>query len=624
MIKSFIECTKGYRKNVILTPIFVAFEVILEIFLPKLAGILVNIVNLYDAYPTDELRNEAINKITAENSIMGFLFREIGTSKESMTYIITIIGICVVIMALLSLLFGYLAGKHCSIASAAFAKNIREREFYNIQNFSFANIDKFSSSSLLTRLSSDIMHVRMAFQNIIRNAVRSPLMIIFALIATFMISPEIAWIFLIVVPVLGFGLLFISRFVHPLFEKVFYEYDNLNSVIQENVRGVRVVKSFVKEEDEKVKFNKVSDKIYNGFIKAEKILAVNSPFMQACVYTTLIIICFIGAQIIWTPESTFSVGDLSAILSYASSILSSLMMFSFVYVHIMISRPSAERIYEVFCEKPTIVNPENPVKVIKDGSIEFKNVSFSYSGDENKLALKNANIKIESGQTIGILGGTGSAKSTLVQLIPRLYDVTTGEVLVGGINVKDYDLTLLRDSVSMVLQKNLLFSGTIKENMRWGKEDATDEEIINACKIAQADDFIKDFPDGYDTHIEQGGTNVSGGQKQRLCIARALLKSPKILILDDSTSAVDTKTDALIRNEFKNYIPEITKIIISQRVASVEDADQIIIMDDGKIDQIGTSEELLKTNKIYQEIYNQQTGGNKWTKQKEDRQNRKT
>lgn len=606
MIKSFISCTKGYGKSTLLTPLFVALEVILEVLIPIFTAVLVNIVNIYNMLSQGQTVDFDSDQF---DSFSKFIFSKFGTEDNDMMKIIIVIGIVVVIMALLSLLCGYMSGKHCAIASAGFAKNIRKKEFDNIQNFSFANIDKFSNSSLLTRLSSDIFHTRMTFQMVIRTAVRAPLMMIFSLVVILRYNAKLAIIFACVIPVLAFGLMFIARFVHPLFEKVFYQYDDLNEVVQENIHGIRVVKSFVKEDDQIKKFNNVSDKIYNGFVKAEKILAFNSPFMECCMYTTLIFISIVGAKLIWSGNSGLSIGNLSSVITYSALILTNLMMLSFVYVNFIISRPSMERIYEIFTEEPTIKNPENPIKEIPNGDIEFKNVSFSYSNDNEKLALKDATLKIKSGQTVGILGGTGSAKSTLVQLIPRLYDATQGEVLVGGNNVKDYDLKVLRDGVSMVLQKNVLFSGTIKENMRWGKENATDEEIINACKISQADEFIRQFTDGYDTYIEQGGSNVSGGQKQRLCIARALLKSPKILILDDSTSAVDTKTDALIRNEFKHYIPDITKIIISQRVSSIEDADLIIIMDNGYIDQIGTHQELLQTNKIYQEIYNQQTGG---------------
>ena len=597
MIKSFIKCIGKYKKEAILTPIFVSFEVILEVIIPIFTGVLVNIVD-FNAEKIEEL-----------DIFTKFFYTKFGTDQVGLTNVIIFVGIAIVIMSLLSLLCGYLAGKFCAIASAGFAKNIRDKEFRNIQNFSFANIDKFSNASLLTRLSSDVFHVRMTFQHIIRTAIRSPLMLITALFVTFKINTTIGFVFLALIPILAFGLFFIANKVHPLFEKVFYDYDDLNDVVQENIRGIRVVKSFVKGEDEKKKFNSVSDRIFTGFIKAEKLIALISPLMQFTIYTSLIFISYIGAGLVWSNNSSITVGNLATIITYASMILNSLLMFHFVYVNIIISQPSMERIYEVFKEEPTITNPENPIYNVANGDIEFKKVNFSYSNNIEKLALKNATLTIKSGQTIGILGGTGSGKSSLVQLIPRLYDATQGEVYVGGKNVKEYDIKTLRDNVSMVLQKNVLFSGTIIENMRWGKEDATLEEIEKVCKISQADEFIKQFPDGYETHIEQGGSNVSGGQKQRLCIARALLKNPKILILDDSTSAVDTKTDALIRAEFKNYIPEITKIIISQRVASIQDADQIIIMDNGNIDQIGTHEELLKTNKIYQEIYNQQTGG---------------
>lgn len=484
---------------------------------------------------------------------------------------------------------------------AGFAKNLRQDMYEKVQKYSFFNIDKFSTSSIVTRLTTDVTNVQQAFMMIIKGAVRAPITIIFALIMSFIINSKIALIFLIASPILGGLLIFIAKTAHPIFERVFNTYDKLNNVVQENVRGVRVVKSFVKEETEIKKFEKVSESIYKDFSKAEILLALNNPLMQFTIYTCITLISWFGAKFI--VGSTLTTGELTSLITYAMQILSSLMLVSMIFVMVTMAIESARRIVEILEEVPDLGNPENPIMEVKDGSIEFNNVSFSYVKDKNKSCLKNINLKIEAGQTIGVIGGTGTSKSTLVQLIPRLYDVTQGELKVGGINVKEYDIKILRDQVSMVLQKNELFSGTIKENLRWGNKDATDDEIIKACKLAQADEFINGFIDKYDTYIEQGGTNVSGGQKQRLCIARALLKKPKILILDDSTSAVDTKTDSLIRKAFSQEIPNTTKIIIAQRISSVQDSDKIIVLDNGEINGIGTHEELLQSNEIYKEVY---------------------
>jgi len=479
--------------------------------------------------------------------------------------------------------------------------------YYNIQNFSFNNIDKFSTSSIITRLTTDVTNVQMAFQMITRIAVRSPLMLIFSLFMAFYINAKISLVFLIAVPVLGIGLTLITMNAHPIFERVFKTYDKLNTVVQENLHGIRVVKSYVREDFEKNKFNEVSGSIYNDFVKAERLVALNSPLMQFVVYGCMLLISWFGAKLIVVGDLT--TGNLMSLITYIMQILMSLMMLSMVLVMITISKASAKRVTEILDEKSDIVNPENPIFEVKDGSVKFEKVSFSYTKDKKKLCLSKVNVDIKSGETVGILGGTGSSKTTFVQLIPRLYDATVGKVLVGGVDVKKYDLDTLRNEVAMVLQKNVLFSGTIRENLKWGNKEATDEEIIHACKLAQAHSFIETFPDKYDTHIEQGGTNVSGGQKQRLCIARALLKKPKILILDDSTSAVDTKTDALIRKAFREEIPDTTKFIIAQRVSSIMDADKIIILDEGRISAVGTHDELLKTNKIYQEVYNSQVKG---------------
>lgn len=566
MIKHLVKSIREYKKPAILTPIFMVLEVAMEIIIPFLVA---------------KLIDEGVNANDTKS--------------------ILIIGAELLIAALLSLFFGVQSGKNAAIASAGFAKNLRQDMYEKIQKYSFFNIDKFSTSSIVTRLTTDVTNVQQAFMMIIRGAVRAPITIICALVMSFTINPKVALIFLIASPILGGLLILIAKTVHPIFEKVFRTYDKLNNVVQENVRGVRVVKSFVKEDAEISKFDKVSQTIYENFYRAEKLLALNNPLMQFTVYTCITLISWFGAKAI--VGGSLTTGELTSLITYAMQILSSLMLVSMVFVMITMSLESARRIVEILDEVPDLDNPEKPVMEVKNGDIEFKNVSFSYIKDKKKLCLQNINLNIKSGQTIGIIGGTGSSKSSLVQLIPRLYDVTEGELKVGGVNVKDYDIKTLRDAVSMVLQKNELFSGTIKENLRWGNKDATDDEIEEACKLAQADEFINGFIDKYNTHIEQGGANVSGGQKQRLCIARALLKKPKILILDDSTSAVDTKTDSLIRKAFAENIPNTTKIIIAQRISSVQDSDQIIVLDNGKINGIGTHEELLKSNSIYQEVY---------------------
>ena len=575
MIKKLTKSIREYKKDAILTPIFVAVEVILEVIIPLLMA------NLID----DGVYNGDMNMVYK-------------------------IGIELIICAILSLIFGMLSGISAAKASAGFSKNLREDLYKKVQEFSFYNIDKFSTSSLVTRLTTDISNVQMAFQMIIRIAVRSPLMLFSSLFFAISISPKLSLIFLILIPIIGLGLYLIVTHTHPIMEKIFKTYDKLNNVVEENVSAIRVVKSFVLEDEENKKFNKVSNTIYQDFSKAEKLLALNSPLMQFAIYLCILLISWFGAKLIVNTNMVeFTTGELMTMLTYSIQILSSLMMLSMILVIVTISKASAERIVEVLEEIPDIKNPKKPVKTVANGSIEFKNVGFSYIKDKKRESLKKINLKIKSGETIGIIGGTGSGKSSLVNLIPRLYDATEGAVLVGGINVKRYDLNSLRNEVACVLQKNVLFSGTISDNIRWGKEDATEEEIKRVCQIAQADEFICNFPDGYNTYIEEGGTNVSGGQKQRLCIARALLKHPKILILDDSTSAVDTKTDNLIRKSFASDIPETTKIIIAQRISSVQDCDKIVVMNNGTIDAIGTHEELLKNNTIYKEVYESQTKG---------------
>ncbi len=578
MIKKLAKSIREYKLPALLTPLFVILEVVLEVTIPLIMADLID-------YGIDRGEMSAITRY----------------------------GIYLLICATLTICFGTLAGRFAAVASAGMAKNLRHDIYYHIQGFSFSNIDKFSSSSLITRLTTDVNHVQMAFQMLTRMAIRSPIMLIFSFIGAMRINTRLSLMFLCVMPVLGVGLFLIIRAAHPRFTRLFKTYDKLNGVVQENLRGVRVVKSFIREEHEKKKFGDISESIYEDFSKAEKTVALNAPLMQTCIYTCLILISWFGAHMIVAsgnnPELGMSTGQLMSLISFAIQILMSLMMVSVVLVMLTLSRASAERIVEVLDEKSDIISPEGAVGEVRDGSIEFDGVSFAYSRNADKLCLDNINLKISSGQTVGIIGGTGSSKSTLVQLIPRLYDVSSGAVRVGGVDVREYDLDALRGGVAMVLQKNVLFSGTIKENIRWGDPDATDEEIKHVCRLAAADEFVEGFPDGYDTYIEQGGTNVSGGQKQRLCIARALIKKPKILILDDSTSAVDTKTDARIRRAFAEEIPDTTKIIIAQRISSVEHADMIIVMDDGKISAVGTHSELLDKSDIYREVYTSQVKG---------------
>lgn len=575
MIKKLCKSIKEFKKETILTPIFVALEVLFEVIIPLVMAKLID-----DGIYGGEMN--VVYKIALE----------------------------LVIFAMLSLVCGILSGKYAAKASSGFARNLREDLYFKVQDFSFYNIDKFSTSSLVTRLTTDVTNVQNAFQMIIRVAVRAPLMIIISLISTISISWKLSLIFLILVPILAIGLYFIIKNVHPIMMKVFKRYDNLNNVVEENVSGIRVVKSFVMEEHEKEKFGNVSNDIYKGFSKGEKILALNNPLMQFSIYLCIILISWFGAKLIVSSNMTeLGTGELMTLFTYSIQILSSLMMLSMILVMITMSKSSAERIVEVLEEVPDIKDKKDAIKKVENGSIEFKNVGFSYIKDKNKECLKDINLKINSGETIGIIGGTGSGKSSLVNLIPRLYDVTEGELKVAGINVKDYDIESLRNEVSCVLQKNVLFTGTIKDNIRWGNENATDEDIIRVCKLAQADEFIQNFPNKYYTYIEEGGSNVSGGQKQRLCIARALLKKPKILILDDSTSAVDTKTDKLIQTAFKEEIPNTTKIIIAQRISSVENCDKIIVMDNGTINGFGTHKDLLENNEIYKEVYTSQTKG---------------
>lgn len=575
IIRVLKKSIREYKRDSILTPILVAFESLTECFLPLMVATLVN-----------KMQNGCDLSVIVKY------------------------GVILVIMACFSLLFGALAGITAANASAGFGKNLRKDLFVAVQNFSFENIDRFSASSLVTRMTTDVTNVQMAYMMIIRTVIRAPLMLIFSLIMGFVMGGRLALIFLFTIPVLGIGLGLVIKKTMPLFRKVFRKYDNLNNSVQENINGIRVVKSFVREDFEMKKFNTAAEDVCNDFTRAEKILALNNPMMQFCIYVVMIFVMTFGSFLVVNfGGAIIQVGQLSSLLTYSFQILMSLMMLSMVFVMVTISMESCERIVAVLEEKHTISNPKNPIYEVKDGSIDFDNVSFKYSKRADRYALENINLHIKSGQTIGILGGTGSSKTSLVNLISRLYDVTEGKVKVAGVDVRDYDLVTLRDAVSVVLQKNVLFSGSIKENLRWGNKDATDEEIEEACHLACADEFIEQFPDKYDTHIEQGGSNVSGGQKQRLCIARALLKKPKILILDDSTSAVDTKTDAIIRDGFKKFIPETTKIIIAQRVSSVQDADQIIIMNNGSIEAIGTHEELLASNPIYQEVYYSQNKG---------------
>lgn len=569
MLKRLLQSLREYKQKTILTPIIIIGEVVLECIIPLIIGKLVNQIQ--------------------EGCDLDVIWKY---------------GAVLVVMACLSLACGGLAGYTCSTAACGFAKNLRKDMFYKVQEFSFENIDYFSTSSLVTRLTTDVMNVQMAFMMVIRTAVRAPLMFLCAFIMAFVMGGALAAIFAVVVPILIIVLVSVTKVTMPLFRAVFKKYDRLNNSIQENVKSMRVVKSFVREEYEKEKFNEAADDVCRDFTKADRILAFNAPAMQFCLYTVMLFVMYFGAYIVITTKGArVNVGQISSLLTYGFQILMSLMMLSMVFVMITMSMESAKRIVEVLDTESTIKNPENPVMEVADGSIDFCNVNFKYSKNARKYALSDVDLHIKSGETIGVIGGTGSSKSSLIQLISRLYDVKEGTVKVGGRDVKEYDLETLRNQVAVVLQKNVLFSGTIKDNLRWGNKEATDEVMLEACKLSQADEFIQTFPDKYDTYIEQGGANVSGGQKQRLCIARALLKKPKILILDDSTSAVDTKTDALIRQGFAKFIPETTKIIIAQRISSVQDADRIIVMDSGKISGIGTHEELLKNNNIYQEVY---------------------
>ncbi|MCI7472348.1 MAG: ABC transporter ATP-binding protein/permease [Clostridiales bacterium] len=570
--RGLISCIGEFKLATVLTPIFVIGEVAFDVLIPMMTGRLL-----------DE-----------------------GVKAGNMNRIIQY-GLLVVAMALMALLLGGLSGRFAARASTGFSRNLRREMYQNVQKLSFSNIDKFSTGGIITRLTTDVTNVQMAFMMIIRIAVRCPIMLVCAWFLTFTLNPKLALIFLVVIPVLAVGILAIMKSAYPVFKRVFKKYDWLNNVVEENLLGIRVVKSFVRQEHEKEKFGKVSGEIYMDFSKAEKIVAFNMPLMQICVYACMLAVSWIGANLVVGGELT--TGQLTSMFSYIMMILMSLMMLSMVLMMIILSKASAERIVELLNEESDLKNGPDPIYEVKDGSVVFENVSFSYAKDPTKECLKDVNLTIKSGETVGILGGTGTSKTTLVQLIPRLYDATEGRVLVGGVDVRDYDMEALREQVAMVLQKNVLFSGTIKENLRWGNKEATDEEMVRVCKLAQADSFIQEFPDKYDTHIEQGGSNVSGGQKQRLCIARALLKKPKILILDDSTSAVDTKTDALIRKAFREEIPDTTKFIIAQRISSIEDVDKILVMDGGKIAAIGTHEELLKTCEIYREIYESQTKG---------------
>lgn len=583
MLRKLAKSIREYKLPSILAPIFISGEVLMEVIIPLIVA---------------ELINQGINYKNAAGEI-------VGNAESLIKY-----GLILVACCLISMLFGTLSGDFAAKASTGFAKNLRKDLFYCIQDYSFKNIDKFSSSSLITRLTTDVTNVQNSYQMLIRIAVRSPMMIIFSFIMAFYIHPKLGSIFLCVVPVLFVGLLLIMKFAYPLFMKMFKIYDNLNRVTQENLRGMRVVKSFVREEHENGKFHSVSDSIYSIATKAETIVAFNSPLMLGCIYACMLLVSWIGAHLIASSGGVeLTEGELTSMFTYTMQILMNFMMLSMIFIMITMSRASAERITEVLCEVPDIHNPDSPVYEVADGSVEFRDVNFSYSGDMKKLCLSDIDLKIKQGETVGIIGSTGSSKSTLVQLIPRLYDTTGGTVFVGGKDVRDYDIKTLRDSVAMVLQKNVLFSGTIKENLRWGNENATDEELKEACRLACADEFIQSFPNGYDTFIEEGGTNVSGGQKQRLCIARALLKKPKILILDDSTSAVDTHTDALIQKAMKEFIPETTKIIIAQRISSIEHADKIVVLDEGKISAVGTHAELLETSDIYKEVYSSQKKG---------------
>ena len=577
MIKKLLASVREFKLPSFLAPLFVVGEVVIEVIVPLLMADLI----------------------------------DFGIMETNLPYIYKT-GVLIVVLCLASLALGALAGKYAAKAAAGFAKNLRQDLYYSVQKFSFSNIDKFSTSSLVTRLTTDVTNVQNAYMMIVRTAFRSPAMIIFSMVMAFRINAKVALVFLCMIPVLAAGFLFIFSKAHPIFQKVFKTYDKLNNIVGENLHGIRVVKSFVREDHEDEKFKKVSGDMYGLFVKAEKLVIINMPLMQAVIYASMLIMSWISAKFIVAshnmPELGMTTGQFTSMFTYLMQMMMNLMMLSMIFMMIVISRSSVERIIEVLDETPDLANGEDPVMTVKDGSVKFEGVSFSYNGSD-KYCLSDVNLDIKSGETIGVIGGTGSSKSTIVQLIPRLYDATKGRILVGGIDVRDYDIETLRNEVAMVLQKNVLFSGTIKENLRWGDENATDEDIKRVCRLAQADSFIEQFPDKYDTYIEQGGTNVSGGQKQRLCIARALLKKPKILILDDSTSAVDTKTDSLIRKAFAEEIPDTTKFIIAQRISSVEDADRIIVLDGGRVNAFGTHEELLKTNAIYREVYTSQAKG---------------
>ncbi len=578
MIKKLIKYVGEYKKPTILTPIFVLLESAMEILIPLLMA---------------KLIDEGI---------------DMGNMNIIVKYGVILLG-----AALLTMFFGSMAGLTAADASAGFAKNVRQGMYYKIQEFSFGNIDKFSTASLVTRLTTDVQNVQQVFQMLTRICFRAPAVLIFALIAAFSVNRELSLVFLLCLPILGIGIFILISKVHPIFERVFKTYDKLNNVVQENLYGMRVVKSFNRQDFETKKFTDISGLIYRDFSKAEKTMAFIMPLMQFCMYASMLLICWLGARMIVASGNNelfgLTCGQLLSMITYSMQLLMSLMMISMVFVFITMSRASAERIVEVLEEESDLSNPENPVSEVANGDVDFEHVCFTYKKGSDKNVLEDVNLHIKSGSMVGILGGTGSSKSSLVQLIPRLYDVTSGSVKVGDIDVRDYDIESLRDKVAMVLQKNVLFSGTIKENLRWGDENATEEEMIHACKVACAHDFIMEFEEGYDTYIEQGGANVSGGQKQRLCIARALLKKPKVLILDDSTSAVDMKTDAMIRKAFREELPDTTKIIIAQRIASVQEADLIIVLDDGRIDDIGTHEELMKSSRIYREVYESQNKG---------------
>ena len=572
VLKTLMKSIRQYKKQSIASPVFVSIEVIMECILPLIMAKVIDSMN---------------------GNSMGPILKY---------------GLILVIFAMISLFFGVMAGKEAATASCGFAKNLRQDMYFKIQDFAFADIDKFSSSSLVTRMTTDVTNVQNAYQMLIRAAMRTPLMIIFSVIMSMTINPRMACIFLVLIPILGVALFGIALYVHPIFMRIFKKYDAMNNSVQENVAGIRVVKSFVREKYEMKKFDKASEEVRQDFTRVEKILAFNNPIMMFCIYLAMLLVSYFGARIIIGSGATeLTTGQLSSLISYGVQILSAMMMLSMVFVMTIMATESANRIVEVLNHESSLTSPENGIKEVKDGSIVFDNVSFKYSHKSKKNALSDINLVIPSGTTVGLIGGTGSSKTSLIQLISRLYDVEEGSVSVGGRDVREYDLESLRDEVAVVLQKNVLFSGTIKENLRWGKKDATDEEILHVCKLAQADEFVQQFPKKYDTYIEQGGTNVSGGQKQRLCIARALLKKPKILILDDSTSAVDTKTDALIRRAMREEIPDTTKIIIAQRVSSVQDADMILVMEGGKIAERGTHEELLEMNGIYREVYDSQT-----------------